>query len=138
MLYTILEVAKVTGLSKVTVYKKLKLKIMAEHTSKRQGKTVLDEEGLKLIMDSLQDLNSKETAYTTNDENEHTEGFDMNKEAFKALNDQLKIKDQQIAELNERLKDEQRNCQNNQVLLKDKPKLLEEPKKGFWKKLFKV
>jgi len=138
MLYTILEVAKVTGLSKVTVYKKLKLKIMAEHISKRQGKTVLDEEGLKLIKDSLQDLNFKETAYTINDENEHTEGFDVSKEAFKALNDQLKTKDLQISELNERLKEALKLNQNNQVLLKDKPKLLEEPKKGFWKKLFKV
>jgi len=136
MLYTILEVAKITKLSKVTVYKKLKLKTMKEHTSIRQGKTCIDEEGLKLIQDSLQDLNEKTCNATLNDKSEPVEPTTLNKDMFKALTDQLKIKDTQIYELNERLKQSLKLNENAQVLLQDKPKLLEEPKESFWKKFF--
>ena len=57
----------------------------------------------------------------------------MNKN-IEILQNQLNIKDQQILELNQRLKEAQDLNKNNQVLLhrqQHQPKMIEEERKGF-------
>lgn len=53
MLYTIAEISDLIGLSKVSIYKKLKLKELAIHLSKKQGVTYITEQGFNLIKESL-------------------------------------------------------------------------------------
>jgi hypothetical protein len=160
MLYTISEVSELIKLSKVSIYKKLKLKEMQEHITKKQGITYIDDIGLTLIKGRLKDLKKEEpqegTAETEKAQDTVLEDdvLTINKELIKALLSQLKEKDNQIHELH-------RLVENGQVLLKDKPqdiKLLEEhfqdldnkfmdirqdmqerkePQKGFFKRIFK-
>ena len=137
MLYTIKEISELIDLSKVSIYKKLKLKSLQEYITKKGGVTYVSQEGFNLIQASLKHLNNEQTHSSSKDINEPVEPLTLDKEVFKVLNEQLKIKDTQIKELNDRLKEALQINQNSQVLLKDKPKLLDEPKKkGFWSKIF--
>jgi len=160
MLYTISEVSELIKLSKVSIYKKLKLKEMQEHITKKQGITYINDIGLTLIKDRLKDIKKeepqKDTAETEKAQDTVLEDdvLTINRELIKALLEQLKEKDNQIHELH-------RLVENGQVLLKDKPqdiKLLEEhfqdldnkfmdirqdmqerkePQKGIFKRIFK-
>ena len=183
MAYTIAEISKLIKLSKVSIYKKLKLKELEEHITKSQGITYIDDVGFNIIKDSFNindKVNLNENVKTESSrENEDkiiddeiatdTEGFNINEELFNMLKNQLKekdnqlnMKDKQLQESNERLKQAHKLIENNQILLKEKPKqeilLLEEhfqaldnkftnikqdmqerkePQKGFLKKMFK-
>lgn len=127
MFYTVAEVNKITNLSKVSIYKKLKLKEFKNHIIKNDGITYIDEVGLTLIKDSLKlnesvksDLNSEDTRESTNIEViTDLEDLTTNKELIKSLIEQLKAKDIQIQELSYSLKKEQELHQNTQVLLKN-------------------
>ncbi|MBX4272117.1 hypothetical protein [Clostridium estertheticum] len=160
MLYTIAEVSDLINLSKVSIYKKLKLKEMQEHITKKQGITYIDDVGLALIKDRLKNLKKEEPQEGTAEAEKaqdtvlEDDVLTINKELIKALLSQLKEKDNQIHELH-------RLVENGQILLKDKPqdiKLLEEhfqnldskfmdirqdmqerkkPQKGFLKRMFK-
>lgn len=75
MLYTIAEVSNLIHLSKVSIYKKLKLKELQEHITKNQGITYINEIGLNLIRndlknnkDDLNDLNNKGVNNSINDD----------------------------------------------------------------------
>lgn len=167
MLYTVAEISELTNLSKVSVYKRLKLKEFEQHIQKMQGVTYLTEEGLKLIqsdlkvnIDSSNELNNKEIEQEPSADNtEIKEDLNINKELINTLLEQLKEKDMQIKDLNDRLKNEQELHRNTQVMLNNKqePKLLEDhfreldlklinirenmqqrkDKKGLFKSLFK-
>lgn len=131
MLYTIAEISNLIGLSKVSIYKKLKLKEMEIHISKKRGITYVSEQGFNLIKDNLKvnpnDLNGSNNTtksiplddYTATD----TEDLNLKDDYIATLKDQLKVKDSQIHDLHKLI-------ENNQVLLKEKPKqdifLLEE------------
>lgn len=155
--YTIAQISDLIGLSKVSIYKKLKLKELKEHISKKFGITYVDEVGFNLIKYGLKnDFKEKEANSTLNNEVVlNTEELSFNKEVFKLLKEQLNEKNIQIHELHKLI-------ENNQVLLKEKPQqdalLLEEhfqdldtklmdirdqmeehrePQKGFLKRLFK-
>lgn len=127
MLYTVAEVNKITNLSKVSIYKKLKLKEFEGHVSKSDGVTYIDDEGLTLIKDSLKLNESVKKDLNDDDVEENAEleistdkdDLIVNKELINALIEQLKAKDIQIQELNDRLKQEQELHQNTQVLLKN-------------------
>jgi len=142
MFYTIAEISVLIKLSKVSIYKKLKLKELKDHTTKRQGITYIDDVGFNLIKDSFNindnvNLNNnvktkaddKSTNYTLDDYiATDTEGFNISQELFNILKDQLKekdnqlnMKDKQLDEANERLKQAHKLIENNQILLKDKP-----------------
>ena len=138
MLYNVIEISESIGLSKQSIYLKLKLKNIQEHVIKKQGVTYVDEVGFKLIQDSkkvdtetLKDLNSVDKKNILNEYIvKDTEVLNLDKKLFDLLNNQLKVKDLQlnentlqfkekdiqIHELNERLKQEQDLNKNNQVL----------------------
>lgn len=119
MLYTIAEISDLIHLSKVSIYKKLKLKELQEHIVKQQGITYIDEVGFNLIKSKL-NLNT----YTTNELNENadnnmpndevsmdSEALNLKEDYINTLKQQLIEKDKQIESLHELIK-------NNQVLLK--------------------
>lgn len=153
MLYTVAEVSDLIGLSKVSIYKKLKLKELRGHIIKKGGLTYLDDGALNLIKNTLK-LNDSETYETDNTVNDEGEKYLMNigdlsikTDYINTLKKQLDRKDAQIKELIDRLQQEQELHRNQQILLKceqnkngsllllrrDKKK-----KKKFWKRVFNI
>jgi len=132
MIYTVEEVAIKLKTSKQTIYNKLKLKEYKDKTLMRQGKTMIDEELLKLIQNNLNITNkfntneneiSIEKLQKTDDIVLEDNILKLNQDLTNALIEQLKdiklqlnVKDAQINNLNERLKQEQELNKNNQVL----------------------
>lgn len=121
MLRSVSEVSDLTGLSKVSIYNKLKLKELKPFIVKNKGVTYIKDEGVKLIDQGLNCLNDTEIALDI-----ESISFDDFKEEFKLLNkdyintlkseidilkDQLCKKDKQLEELINLNK-------NNQILLK--------------------
>lgn len=116
MLRSIEEVAIQLGVSKTSIYNKLKLKEYKSRIVKKHGKSMVDEELFNLIQDGLK-LKSK----VENQKNEKSakqeiaideDGlFNFNQELIRSLIEQLKEKDKQIEELINLNK-------NSQVLLK--------------------
>ena len=144
MLHTVSEISESLGLSKQTVYVKMRVKGFKVHMTKKQGVTYIDEVGFNLIKDSLKattddlkDFKDKDTNTTYNSETA-TDKLDNSVELdyINMLKAELKVKNEQIYKLHELL-------QNSQILLKSKSeevKLLEEPVKAkvsFFTKLFK-
>jgi hypothetical protein len=132
MIYTVEQVANKLNVSKVTIYNKLKLNQFKDKTVTKQGQTMLDDDLINLIKDSLKftyrftDTDNIDTPIEpkeTLEENENPQDtiinddvLNINKELVKALLEQLKEKDVQLNNLNERLKQEQELNKNNQVL----------------------
>jgi len=131
MVYTIVQISDLIGLSKVSIYKKLKLKGLKDHISKKLGVTYVDEVGFNLIKYGLKENLKEQSSYSTlNYETAtDTEDLSFNKEVLKLLEEQLKGQNLIIHELNERLKQEQELNKNNQILqlrLPQETKQLEE------------
>ena len=119
-MYDINQVAQLTGISKVSVYKKLKkLKGIEQYIVKEVDKTYVLEEGVMLIRDSLQ-VNSK----VKNDIDEEcaiSDGYEdltVNKQLINGLLKQLDEKDKQIQDLHKQIEELINLNKNNQVLLK--------------------
>lgn len=130
MLRSVAEVSVLTGLSKVSIYNKLKLKEMEQFIVKSKGITYIKEEGIALIEHGL---NLKEDLKEANDEvavSLDDKEFKEFKVEFKELNKdyittlkgenellrkQLEEKDKQITELHKLI-------ENSQVLLKAEQK----------------
>ena len=149
MLYTIAEISSLINISKVNVYRKIKVKELQTHISKKQGVTYIDEEGLTLIKHTLKGSTNKsksvnsasnnislddDIAIDTDNLNIKNDYIELLKQQLKIkdlqLKEQLTVKDLQISNLNERLKQEQELNKNSQILqLKQQPqeniKLLE-------------
>lgn len=137
MLRSVAEISDLTGLSKVSIYKKLKLKKFQEFISKNKGITYIEEEGFSLILQEfkikniklkeLKSLNNKEkelkneVAISSDNISNNEDLEELNKlkdkyinslkEQINLLKGQLEEKDKQIQELINLNK-------NNQVLLK--------------------
>jgi hypothetical protein len=129
MLYSVAEVSEIIGVSKQSIYNKMKLKELEEYISKKQGITYIDEVGLNLIRSSLNpvkdDLKGCKNEGENNSVDEETatceEDSTFDKEFFNLLKDQLKEKDLQIHEKDIQIHELHKLIENNQVLLKDKP-----------------
>jgi len=137
MIYSVSEISSSIGLSRQSIYKKLKMKELKAHITYKKGITYIDKVGLNLIKrmlkeykDSVKNLSNKETATINNEDISETtdnlsidiELFNLLKEQLKENNKQLQTKDKQIEELNERLKQEQELSKNSQILqLKQQP-----------------
>ena len=144
MLYSVMEASESIGLSKQSIYKKLKAKELQEYIIRKQGIIYIDEEGFSLIKESLKaniddlkdfkedikDLNIKETNSTLNNEiASDTEILSMNQDIFKLLKSQLEEKDLQLKDKDLQIHELHKLVENSQILLKEKPqdiKLLEQ------------
>ena len=134
MLRSVSDISDLTGLSKVSIYNKLKLKEIAPFVIKNKGVTYVDEdgvtlicEGLKLKENALNSLNDslkiKQDEMAVSIDIKEIEEFKLNlkelklnhintlKDEIEILKDQLREKDKQIEELINLNK-------NNQILLK--------------------
>jgi hypothetical protein len=128
MIYTVTEVSNLINLSKASIYNKIKSKDFKAHITKRQGITYLDETALNLIQsvsknykeDLTDNIPDDEIAtdmhYTNTLKEDITYLKCLIKENELKFDNQLSVKDLQIHELNERLKQEQDLNKNNQVL----------------------
>ncbi|MBU3174636.1 hypothetical protein [Clostridium estertheticum] len=171
MIYTVAKVSELVNLSKASIYNKLKLKEFESYITKKQGITYISEEGLKLIQSDLKYYKANNTVneeIATDSDFINTLKEDINylkdqaKQKDLQFNNQLKEKDRQLENYSERLKQAHKLIENNQILLKEKPKqeilLLKEhfqdldnkfmdirhdmlerkdPPKGFFKRMFK-
>ncbi|MFY0891270.1 hypothetical protein Q3192_18180 [Clostridioides difficile] len=123
MLRSIEEVSIQLGVSKTSIYNKIKLKKYKDKVVKKQGKSMVDEELFNLIKDSLKVENEVENQKNKKSANEEIamdrEGiFNLNQRLNIELLEQLKEKDKQIAELQRLLGESQKLIENNQILLK--------------------
>jgi len=117
MLYSVSEISELINLSKVSIYKKLKLKEIEPYIVKIQGITYVDTIGFNLLKESLKLNEEVET------------GLNILKDDYiETLKEQLNKKDNQIAELHKLI-------ENNQILLKQEKEVnqfqLEEHLKDF-------
>ena len=120
MLRTVEETAIQLGVSKTTIYNKLKLKEYKARIVKKQGKSMVDDSLFNLIQEGLKVKNEVENKEIENDVNAETsideDGLlNLNKELIDNLLEQLKEKDKQIAELHKLI-------ENSQILLKEEQK----------------
>lgn len=135
MFYTVAEVAELTNLSKVSIYNKLKLKELKPYVTKKQGVTYIDDQGLKLIKNSLSSFNMK-LNIDTEKPSEMAETQDF-KEGLNVKDDYLnylKMENErlwnELQEKNNQIDKLSQLVENGQVLLREKPiqdmQLLEE------------
>ena len=137
MLRSVAEVSDLTGLSKVSIYNKLKLKEMEEFIVKNKGITYITDEGLNLIKSSLNlkesSLNLNQEIKTENEESLKTvenKGFEEFKEYFKELNKsyltslkcEIESLKGQLIEKDKQINDLHKLIENSQVLLKEEQK----------------
>ncbi|MBC5631073.1 hypothetical protein H8S20_19810 [Clostridium sp. NSJ-6] len=120
MLRTVEETAIQLGVSKTTIYNKLKLKEYKSRIVKKQGKSMVDDSLFNLIQESLKVQNEVKNKEIENDVNAEIsideDGLlNLNKELIDNLLEQLKEKDKQIAELHKLI-------ENSQILLKEEQK----------------
>ena len=136
MLYSVMQVSESVGLSKQSIYKKLKAKELQDNITKKQGVTYINEvgfniirDGLKYNIDGLNELNDEKVDTNLNDSiTGFKENLNVNQELLNLLKDQLsqkdvqlKTKDIQLDEKDNQIHDLHKLIENSQVLLKDKP-----------------
>ena len=124
MLRTVEETAIQLGVSKTTIYNKLKMKEYKSKLVKKQGKSMIDDSLFNLIQEGLKIQNEVENKEIENDINSETsideDGLlNLNKELIDNLLEQLKEKDKQISELHKLI-------ENSQILLKEEQKKSEQ------------
>lgn len=129
-MYTIQEVAEILNITPQAVYKKINNQLkneLATHLKQveRGNKTVkaVTSEGLEIIRESLeQPVKQPFNKPFNNQFKDSSKGKEDNliqllEETIQTLKKQLDVKDKQIQDLNERLKEQQELNRNNQVLL---------------------
>ena len=120
MLRTVEETAIQLGVSKTTIYNKLKLKDFKSRLVKKQGKSMIDDDLFKLIQEGLNyhnQIDFDSFDFHTNAETsiDKDDLLNLNKELIENLLEQLKEKDKQISELHKLI-------ENSQILLKEEQK----------------
>lgn len=127
-LYDINKVSELTGVSKVTIYKKLKkLKELEPFIVRKDDKTYILEGGLKLIKEHLT-VNKKVNSEVESElviEGISTE-LTINKELINLLTEQLKEKDIQLKEKDKQIAELHKLIENSQILLKEEQKKSEQ------------
>ena len=110
-LYTMLEMAKIAGTSKSTVYRTIKEKHIKPTKHKGQS-NLYDEAVLKLIISKI--------------EEESVSHDPVQRIGIETLQKQLEVKDKQIEQLNEQLKMAQINLNQSQQLALEQSKKIKE------------
>lgn len=115
-MYDVNEVSKLIGLSKVTIYKKIKkLSELKEYVVIKDDKTYILEDGLNILKNSIYVNNKIKDEIASDDESYYIR---TNKEFIKVLTDQLKEKDIQLREKDIQIQELINLNKNNQILLK--------------------
>ena len=123
-MYDINEVAKLTGVSKVTIYKKLKkMKELEQYIVVKNDKIYVLDEGIKLINSSLQvNKQVNNSVKSEVDEEVASEGISRglmgSKGLINLLTEQLTEKDRQLREKDKQIEELINLNKNNQILLK--------------------
>ena len=110
-LFTMLEVAKIVGCSKSTVYRVVKENHLRAKKKKGQAK-LYDETLIKLVRTKIDDINSSKEPFQ--------------RISIETLQKQLEVKDKQIEQLNEQLKMAQINLNQSQQLALEQSKKIRE------------
>jgi hypothetical protein len=126
MLYDVEKISKLTQISKVTIYKKMKLIEVKQYIVRKQGKSYVDEVGFNLIKQSLNlndRLNDEEIA--TDESSNEPNNEDLLKvkdDLINSLMTQMEFLKQQLLQKDLQIGELHKLIENNQVLLKEKPK----------------
>jgi len=102
-MYRVIEVAKMLGVSKVTVYKKINKnrKSLKNHIHTRSNITYIDDIGVEIIKSTIE----VSSTYSTNDQSDinlvQKEMLDSLNETIAFLNEQITIKKKQLEAKNE-------------------------------------
>lgn len=123
LLLSIEEVANKLGVSKTSIYNKLKLKEYKELAVKKQGKLMVDEQLFNLIKDNIKLNNKPENEFNSIDGKQEIAMdsdniLKINEELINLLKEQLREKDIQIKEKDKQIDELHKLIENNQVLLK--------------------
>ena len=123
-MYDINKVSELTGVSKVTIYKKIKkIKELEPFIVRKDDKTYILEDGLRLIKEQLT-VNNKVNSEIESEvaiEGISTE-LTINKELINLLTEQLKEKDTQLKEKDNQIAELHKLIENSQILLKEEQK----------------
>ncbi|HEG1432431.1 TPA: hypothetical protein SCO74_001807 [Campylobacter jejuni] len=126
-MYDINQVSELTGVSKVTIYKKIKkLKKLEPFIVRKDDKTYILEDGLRLIKEHLtvnKGVNS-EVESEISIEGISTD-LTINKGLINLLTEQLKEKDNQLKEKDKQIAELHKLIENSQILLKEEQKKLD-------------
>lgn len=126
-MYDINKVSELTGLSKVTIYKKIKkVKELEPFIVKKADKIYVLEDGLKLINKQLT-VNKKVNLEIESEVAIADVSMELtiNKELINLLTNQLKEKDIQLKEKDKQISELHRLIENSQILLKEEQKKLD-------------
>ncbi len=124
MLYNVTQIAKILNINKVTAFAKLKIDEVRPLVIKRDGKTFVNEKGLKAIKDSL---NYNQNTVTKDEIAASTLEIDIIKEDIidslkthiEFLKEQINVKDQQISSKDNQIQKNNQLFENTQVLFKN-------------------
>ncbi|WP_066679233.1 hypothetical protein [Clostridium septicum] len=123
-MYDINQVSELTGVSKVTIYKKIKkLKNLEPFIVHKGDKTYILEDGLRLIKENLT-VNKKAKLEVESELAIEDISMDLtiNKELINLLTEQLKEKDIQLKEKDKQIAELHKLIENSQILLKEEQK----------------
>ena len=138
MLRSVAEVSVLTGLSKVSIYNKIKLKEIEKYVVKNKGITYISDEGINLIFKGLNFNN-----YTLNGLNIDREYDDIsikntyfkefklelkefNKEYLNSLKSENEVLKKQLDEKDKQISELHKLIENSQILLKEEQKKSEQ------------
>lgn len=143
---TVREVADELNISRQAVYNKLTVNFKANFTTfkkiNNKDTLVINSDGVHKLKQDIDKVDNQVDSQLDNvvDNLIDNQLIELMNKNIDVLQEQLQIKDRQIIELNERLKEAQELNKNNQVLLhrqQDQPKMIEEREKRFsFKDLF--
>ena len=142
MLRSVAEVSVLTGLSKVSIYNKIKLKEIEKYVFKNKGITYISDEGITLIVEGLNlnddklnglnlQLNSEREDVAVSIGNTDFKQFklelkELNKNYLNSLKSENEVLKKQLDEKDKQISELHRLIENNQILLKEEQKKSEQ------------
>lgn len=142
MLRSVAEVSVLTGLSKVSIYNKIKLKEIEKYVVKNKGITYISDEGISLIVEGLNlnddklnglnlQLKSEREDVAVSIGNNHFKEFklelkELNKNYLNSLKSENEVLKKQLDEKDKQISELHRLIENNQILLKEEQKKREQ------------
>lgn len=138
MLRSVAEVSVLTGLSKVSIYNKIKLKEIEKYVVKNKGITYISDEGISLIVEGLNlnddklnglnfHLKREREDVAVNIGNTDFKEFklelkELNKNYLNSLKSENEVLKKQLDEKDKQISELHRLIENNQILLKEEQK----------------